>query len=265
METEIFYFSGSGNTLALARELAEKLGSAKLSAITGFHGKTLRTEALAVGFAFPVYAFGMPRIMSDFVERLEIPEDAYLFGLCNSGGMPGNALPELARILKRKGQRLACGTSVIMPSNYLPFGGPGADEKQQRQFGAAADKLAKFAAKVNSQKASKIEKTPALPYWVTNFIHKLFQRRCGKNAGKFYVDERCNSCGICCRICPVGNIRMDESGRPFWGVRCEQCMACAQWCPTQAVQIRGVSADCPRYHHPDVSAGDMFVRAQFTK
>jgi MinD superfamily P-loop ATPase len=54
----------------------------------------------------------------------------------------------------------------------------------------------------------------------------------------FWIDEKCNACGICATVCPCRNIRLDGAGRPTWSHQCEQCLACIQWCPRKAIHIR---------------------------
>jgi len=72
----------------------------------------------------------------------------------------------------------------------------------------------------------------------------------------FWADEACNGCGICAQICPVSNVEIVDD-KPVWHHRCEQCFACLQWCPQDAVQFGGGTAERARYHHPDVTVGDM--------
>ena len=52
---------------------------------------------------------------------------------------------------------------------------------------------------------------------------------------KFWVDEKCNQCSLCSKVCPVQNIAL-QGGNPTWNHRCEQCFACLQWCPQGAIQ-----------------------------
>jgi ferredoxin len=73
----------------------------------------------------------------------------------------------------------------------------------------------------------------------------------------FEVNERCNGCGLCARICPVGNIEMVE-GRPVWQHRCETCYACFQWCARKAIGGAIVEYE-KRDHHPWVKTADMIA------
>jgi MinD superfamily P-loop ATPase len=76
---------------------------------------------------------------------------------------------------------------------------------------------------------------------------------------KFEVDEKCNTCGICARVCPSNNIAM-QKGRPVWNKKCDQCLACIQWCPKEAIQCGKKTAGYKRYHHPSITVGDIMKR-----
>ena len=88
--------------------------------------------------------------------------------------------------------------------------------------------------------------------------------------GRFRVDETCTSCGICEKVCPAANIRLEPASgvnpeaasakQPVWLHRCEQCYACLQWCPEAAIQWGDKTAGRDRYHHPEVKVTDLFLR-----
>ena len=72
---------------------------------------------------------------------------------------------------------------------------------------------------------------------------------------QFWVTDRCNSCGICVKVCPVNNINLIE-GKPVWQHKCEHCLGCLQWCPKEAIQFGKSTAKRKRYHHPDIKVQD---------
>jgi MinD superfamily P-loop ATPase len=75
----------------------------------------------------------------------------------------------------------------------------------------------------------------------------------------FTASNKCNGCGGCERVCPVENIKMEDS-RPKWKGNCEHCLACLQWCPIEAIEYSSRSAGRKRYHHPDVKAADLYLK-----
>ena len=74
----------------------------------------------------------------------------------------------------------------------------------------------------------------------------------------FRSDEKCNGCGICARVCPVGNIKMSDK-KPVWQHHCENCIACYVWCPKEAITGEIVAYN-ELYHHPGVRLSDMLRR-----
>lgn len=72
----------------------------------------------------------------------------------------------------------------------------------------------------------------------------------------YHVTEKCNGCGTCERICPVGNIKMVDM-KPRWGNTCEQCVACIQWCPAKAIEYADKTAKRRQYRHPEVKISDL--------
>lgn len=71
-QTMIFYFSGTGNSLAVARELAKRLNEPLVemaSSHTAPPYVSPDAPAGVVGFVFPVYAWGMPHVVEDFLKH----------------------------------------------------------------------------------------------------------------------------------------------------------------------------------------------------
>ena len=86
-------------------------------------------------------------------------------------------------------------------------------------------------------------------------IHRSFKPyELDKN---FWTNKRCDGCGICLKVCPVNNIKMNE-GKPEWLHKCEQCVACMQWCPQRSIQYNKATTYRERYHHPDVEVKELF-------
>jgi NAD-dependent dihydropyrimidine dehydrogenase PreA subunit len=87
-------------------------------------------------------------------------------------------------------------------------------------------------------------------------VHKLDEN--------FWVDDQCNRCGICLKVCPGNNIEMINE-KPAWLHRCEQCLACVQWCPQEVIQYGKKTVKYPRYHHSEVILEDMCEQAKANK
>ena len=80
----IFYFSGTGNSAWVARQLAEGQNEELFSiAVEIDKNKEYKLrEGEKVGFVFPVYAWGPPEIVLRFIRRLKMTKPEYLFFVC---------------------------------------------------------------------------------------------------------------------------------------------------------------------------------------
>jgi ferredoxin/flavodoxin len=258
MSTTMYYFSTTGNTMQVARQLAAELGDTQLLAIRNLRTGAVKASSARVGILFPIYCWGLPRIVSQFVKRLEVPSGAYVFSVCTMGGTVGGALVQMRSRLAERGIKLAAGWTVQMPNNYPPVGGGWSEDRQKRAFGKAHDRLARIAVAVKAGTRSGVERWPAPLCWLTDAAYAGAMSHFQQADKRFTVSQACNHCGICAKVCPVGNIEM-VAGAPQWRHNCEQCMACLQWCPTEAINWTRISAGRKRYHHPDVKARDMWT------
>jgi len=266
MNTILYYFSGTGNSLFIARELADALGNTTLVAIPkALHaqGAADATDAAgtadAAGIVFPVYAWGPPRIVTDFIISRKWHGIPYLFAVCTCGGFPGGTLTVVERALRAQGGNLQAGFSVIMPGNYTPLYGAMAETKQQKLFERARTRIAEIAELIKARRNRSVEKSFFLVNWLTTgFLYKFGMPKFKTADVKFWVTDACTHCGLCVKVCPRGNIDLKD-GRPQWHGNCEQCMACLQWCPAKAIQYGQSTQNRKRYHHPGVKAHDLFV------
>jgi ferredoxin len=156
---------------------------------------------------------------------------------------------------------LFLGYSMVMPSNYIPWGGPGPLDTQHRLFREARKKVRAIAKKVLQEERDKMERGPLWQNILFSLLYRMSLSQVHTMDKKFWADEKCNSCGICSQVCPAANIEM-TMGKPAWLHRCEQCLACLQWCPEEAIQYGAKTARYQRYHHPEVILKDMLEQAE---
>jgi len=253
MKTVIYWFSGTGNSLSVAKALHESIENSELIPIS--HAvKSVPEAAERIGLVFPVYGFGPPHLVERFIRKLNAAPEAYIFAVVTYAGNQGNTLGILRRMLKKRGLDLVAGWGVRMPENYPPMGGAPAPEKQREINGEAAEKVAQIAVELKNEQRGFYEKSMWLWRLLSKVIYPGFRRFVPRADRWFCADSNCNGCEICAKVCPVDNIEM-ENGEPKWRGHCEQCFACLHWCPQNAVQyIR--SKGQPRYHHPDSGVSD---------
>jgi len=259
MATVIYYFSGTGNSLKIARDLAAELKDTEIIPVVKGLNSNMNLSYDKVGIVFPVYMWGLPLIIADFLKKLKYSK-SYFFAVATYGGFPGSAILQARDILNSNGIKLSAGFTVHMPGNYTPMYGALAEGKQKRMFAKASEKVKKIAEFVKSEKSGTFEKSFPLLNWLFSKKFYLFASpQIPKMDKRFWVDEKCDGCGICEKVCPVSDITM-ENRKPKWHNRCQQCLACLQWCPLEAIQYGKSTADRKRYRHPEANARDFFTR-----
>jgi ferredoxin len=256
METTIYYFTGTGNSLAVARDLCERLGDCRTVPIASLREEPgpIRPAANRVGIVYPVYFSGIPSIVAEIAARLDLGEVRYVFAVCTFGGSGATpSLRQLDRVLRAGagGRGLDAGFAVRMPGNYIVLYDREADGALERTLADASRKVAAIAEAVSRGEHTMPRFSPVGAVINRAYYPRFLAGVHGADA-KFTVDDRCTACGTCVAVCPVGNVRL-EAGRPAWLHRCEQCMACIQYCPVEAIQAGPKTASRRRYRHPGVT------------
>jgi ferredoxin len=254
MSAIIYYFSATGNSLAVAQDLALGLGNAKIASIAKALKSGTDTSYDVVGIVYPVYMFGIPLIVSAFLRFFNVKQDAYIFSVATMGGLPGRAHSLCKDILKKRKIDMAAGFSIMMPGNYTPMYGAISQEKQEDLFNKEKVKVREIVRMVQQKKRGIIEERPL---WANFLLYILLYKggtaQIPLAAKNFRVADVCTKCGICERVCPVENIGLQD-GKPVWSDHCQHCMACLQWCPVEAIQYKKSTDGKKRYHHPGISA-----------
>ena len=259
---KIYWFSGTGNTLYVAREFANSFPQARLLSIASLdRAEDVVLGAETTGIFFPAYCMGIPHIIEQFLARI-VPQEKgndgkFIYAVCTSGGYPGGALPMIEDTLAEKNINLNACFHIRMPSNYIPLSNPPA-EKQQAALFTKADRAIRIAVIA----VKKRKKTRPLRVFPIDTFMKFVSKRAVatlENSDRyFWINQDCDGCGLCSRICPAANISLDNEEHPIWHNHCEQCMACLQWCPKKAIQYKQLTLQRQRYHNPFVTASELF-------
>jgi len=259
METTLYCFSGTGNSLVVARDIAAGLGQTEIIPLARALREGVKNRSERIGIVFPVYIWGLPLVVADFLKKLKPSDATYFFAVCTYGGFPAGTLVQARKLLAANGVKLSAGFGVKMPGNYAPLYGAIPEEKQAQLFAAEKDKVQKIIRAVKERKAASPEKSSfVINYIFTDIVYKFSAPHMPVMDSKFMADDKCNSCGVCARVCPAKNIELKD-GKPVWLHRCFQCMACLQWCPVEAIQYGEATAKRKRYRHPGVKLDDFLI------
>lgn len=251
MKTNLFYFSTTGNSLTVAKDIAAGLSETQIYSIPQVMDGKIDLEADAIGIVFPVYYCGTPRIVNEFIKQLNPEKIRYIFAVCTYGGIPVGALQVIKKQLASKRIRLNAGFSIQMPGNYLVKYGAYEAERQEGLLRGEKEKVRLIIDSIQKQENNKGEGSSFLINRIGEMIYRFKLKQFPTLDKNFTASEKCNGCEICEKVCPVGNIRIIDH-KPKWQGNCEHCLACIQWCPNEAIQYSSLTIDRKRYHHPEV-------------
>jgi flavodoxin len=117
MSTGIYYFSGTGNSLSVAKDIAAGTGGTLIPIASQVESGAVRVDSDVIGIVFPVYYGELPAIIKRFAEKLENIEQKYIFAVCTFGGSAGYSLKLLRNIIRSRGGDISATYRVHMPQN----------------------------------------------------------------------------------------------------------------------------------------------------
>lgn len=249
----IFFHSGNGNTAYAAHAIAPHLND-KCVYIPHNDPSAMEVEGDSVGFMFPVYSWGVPPLVVDFVNNLsdEFIESIRELNLpvwivCTCGDDTGYAPEMLENILKKRGLEVKGMWSVIMPNTYVVLPGFDVDSTtlEIQKITNAKQRLQSIAIAISKGEWQRNVMHGRMAGIKTRLIYPLFVRW-GMNPSRWHWTEECVQCGRCAIACPVGNITM-RGGHPVWGRKCISCMACYHKCPAHAVAYGSITEGKGQY------------------
>ncbi|MCD2491530.1 EFR1 family ferrodoxin [Lacrimispora sp. NSJ-141] len=244
----ILYFSGTGNSEYTARRIGKEIDDEVTNLfdkIRNMDYSEMKSERPWV-IVVPTYAWRIPRIVSDWLEKTNFSGKKEVYFVMTCGGSIGNAGHYLKKLCAEKNMNYCGCAEIVMPENYIAlFSTPTEDEALQ---------IIEQAESVIDSTALHIKNGDKLPNREISFGDKMNSGMINAlfypmfvHAKKFYATDHCISCGKCVNVCPLKNVSI-ENGKPKWGDNCTHCMACICTCPKEAIEYGKHSKGLPRYN-----------------
>lgn len=257
MNNVIYYFTGTGNSYYIAKSICNNMEKCEhMSIESAIKHDVDISEFNKVGIVFPLYCGGLPEIVLKFLDKIVFSEvKPYIFAICTRGGKSnGDCMRQLDCKLKDKGFRLKYNAYVNMPDNYIRMFKMKDDLDNKTQIDNSMNRVKEICNDINNFKENKYKNS--IIGVISKPIYKIFIKNVGKQDKDFFADSKCISCGMCEKICPVGNIKLKD-GKPSWNHNCQDCMACIQYCPVSSIQIGKKTINKLRYKNPYVKAEEI--------
>ena len=115
-KTKLFYFSGTGNSFRVAKQLSEKLSDCALIRIQKDTSTQLIQDGDVVGLVFPVYYFGLPQVVELFLQNMSSKKKSYLFIVATRGVPIAGGLRN--QLLKYTSNNLSYFQYITMGDNF---------------------------------------------------------------------------------------------------------------------------------------------------
>lgn len=235
----LYYFTGSGNTLLIAKRVKKQLEDRSYEVMLidmADHVYVSTKKAEFVGLLFPVAIQSTYPLVWKFLNNLPVVDKVKVFMIDTLVSFSGGIVGPLRKILDNKGYDCVGAIELKMTSSmekkFITD-----DEKRAKNEGAlkSADDFIETLLKGQS-------KWPRLPL-LSDLMRKISMDSgiWEKTSKKKTVDHNiCIKCGICVKSCPVdamvleGKVVIDHK-------TCISCMRCLNICPPNAFRIDGKS------------------------
>lgn len=244
----IYYFSATGNNKYVAERIS-KGTDIFVESIQAYDGKTIDNDDV-VGIAAPTYFWGLPRIVTKFLESVEVTSASYIFYVTTYGTVPGKSYEFARKILEKRGIQLSALYSIKMPDVWTPIFDLSDKEKVRLQNQRAEKQLNEVCRLIDERAKGNFVKDRFVPKMIAKAYNSYGLKECIKTS-HLHVDSACIGCGLCEKKCPAQAIRM-VNGKPTWiKAECEMCLGCLHRCPKFAIQYDGKTQKHGQYRNPN--------------
>ena len=244
----ILYFSGTGNSKYVAKRISDALGDEIVNLNDRI--KSGDTSPVETGgrliIVTPTYAWRIPRVVRDWLLKMELRGVKQAWFVMTCGSEIGNADKYNRGLCAEKGLACMDTAQIVMPENYIAmFSAPQVDAARKIVARAEPD-IDRAIAAIQANQPFTLTRNNLYDRFMSGPINPIFYKFFVK-ADAFTVSDACIGCGQCAKRCPLNNVALKD-GKPVWGRNCTHCMACICYCPVSAIEYGKKSVGQPRYH-----------------
>lgn len=246
----VLYYSATGNTEFIAKEIANRLDDEcvdllnriKTQDYTEFHSDKPYI------ICAPVYVCEMPRFLSKYLKKQSFSGNKNVYFIFTSGGYCGISGQLAKWMFNKKKMKYMGHAEFKMPRNYMAndaypmLSKEEVEERIINSYKMIEPTVAtiKEGGKLKARHIFLFETIITVPF---NPVWSKYKLR----AKDFYYTDKCIGCGKCTKLCPLNNIEMKDN-RPVWGEQCSHCMACIGNCPVRAIEYGNITQEKEQYN-----------------
>lgn len=244
----IFYFTGTGNSLWIARKISKKF-NAELTPIQNYNYEEVKDDV--IGLVFPIYMGDVPWFVKKFLLNLNA-KASYVFAVTTFNGNDGVTPANTDKALCKNGMKLSYYHNVIMPGNCIQS----SEEENEKRLSNAPHQVDKIISDIENKKVNFIS-NGELPK--SNFVESSYFYSKLSVMKLFVITSKCNACKLCVKLCPTNNIEIiNGKAKHKCKKNCTACYKCFHICPQNAVKlIVPVRSNRFQYVNPEIKVTDL--------
>ncbi|MBQ9008836.1 MAG: EFR1 family ferrodoxin [Clostridia bacterium] len=210
----------------------------------------------AIGVVFPTYGCMVPGIVRRFLEGVKL-EAEYIFAIATYGMGKGKVTQMAEAIAQSSGYHFDYVNAVLMLDNCQPQFDI-AREKEKLPEKKVDEQIEKIIADIRTRKHQSLPASfmDGFGTWICQFLgmgKEAYEQKFPKN---YSIDGSCIRCGTCAKVCPMGNITVEDTVR--FSTHCTTCQACIHACPKHAIHFKG-ERNTERWRNPDVTLNEIIT------
>lgn len=237
----VLYFTATGNSLYVARQLAEPEGEL-LSIPQMVKQNRYEFEADEISIVYPIYGHMPPNMVRNFIREARLKAE-YKFAVLTYGARKCDAAEIWNDLSAKAGNAFDYIATLVMVDNWLPNFDMNEQVKMDKRI---PENLRRIAGEISRRR-----------HWLEPVSEEERQMHAGfmafsgldpevgflkRSERYFTVTDACIGCGACTDVCPRGNYELTSHGVATQG-DCDFCFACIQNCPQKAIRFRQDSGD----------------------
>ena len=241
---KIFYYTATGNSL----DVAKRIGGQLYSIPQLLKENKLEFEDEAIGIICPTYVWSIPELAVEFLDKAKLKTN-YFFGIMTYGNMDIGVKNHFVKIAKKNNLDVKYVKSLLMVDTALPLFDI---DKQVANLDKkkTEENLAQIVKDVQNRKVEVDIKSP-IKGSMSDLLYKMQISMQKSKYKQFEVEDSCIGRKTCSKVCPVGNITM-ENNRPKYDTKCIGCFSCTNNCPVNAIRVKNERSKA-RFRNKNVS------------